>query len=170
MPLVDTSTNDPQSIPLLPAHQKLMTNIAMSVFLPGYDPSFLNEYQQLLIRFGDLIFPLLRHFKSTFPNNSTTKTANSSSSSTSMSSSSSPNFRQPPNFDFLEIHYQDLLNFTNNLPFFIPQITNNLSDLDKQKDLLFQMLFTWVRMFPSKLISCNKSDPPLIKMLHLFLN
>ena len=168
VPLVDTSTNDPQSIPLLPAHQKLMTNIAMSVFLPGYDPSFLNEYQQLLIRFGDLIFPLLRHFKSTFPNNSTTKTANSSSSSTSMSSSSSPNFRQPPNFDFLEIHYQDLLNFTNNLPFFIPQITNNLSDLDKQKDLLFQMLFTWVRMFPSKLISCNKSDPPLIKMLHLF--
>ena len=144
VPLVDASTTNPQDIPLLPAHQKLMTNIALSVFLPEYDPSFLGEYQQLLVRFGDLVFPLLHHYRSTSTMNA------------------------KPNYDFLQIHYHDLLNFTENLKFYIPQLTNTLSDLDSQKALLFQMLFSWVRMFPSRLIITNKSDSPLVKMLHLF--
>ncbi|RCK63071.1 hypothetical protein Cantr_10132 [Candida viswanathii] len=132
------------SIVLLPAHQRLMSNIAMSVFLPGYDPTFLSEYQKLLSRFGELIFPLLQHYKSTSVH------------------------LPKPNYDFLQTHYHELLDFTTSLNYFIPQITSNLSDLEKQKELLFQMLFTWVRMFPSRLISSSKSDPPLIKMLHLF--
>ncbi|KAL6454323.1 YPT32 GTP-binding protein YPT32/YPT11 [Candida maltosa Xu316] len=139
---------DPKTLILLPAHQKLMLNIAMSVYLPSYDPTFLSEYQTLLIRFGELVFPLLQHYKST---NTSDQTNNHN------------------NFAFLQTNYNHLLNFTNDtLNYYLPQLTENLSNLELQQSLLFEMVYKWVRIFPTKLIKINKKNDPLEKVLYLF--
>lgn len=40
---------------LIPVHLKLMENIQKSIYFPGYDPLFLNEYQIMLGSFGKLL-------------------------------------------------------------------------------------------------------------------
>lgn len=137
---------DPNSKVLIPTHKKLMVNIVMSIYLPGYDSHFLKEYQQLLTRFGELIFPLLHHYNST----------NSGAVAPEMVS-------------FVESNYNHLLSFTNDcLNHYISEINNTLSDINSQEELLFQMIYRWVRFFPARLIGSRKKSDPLEKMLYLF--
>ena len=137
---------DPNTKVLIPTHKKLMVNIVMSIYLPGYDSNFLKEYQQLLVRFGELIIPLLHHHNST----------NTAGGAQEMVS-------------FVESNYSHLLSFTNDcLNHYISEINNTLSDINSQEELLFQMIYRWVRFFPARLIGSRKKSDPLEKMLYLF--
>ncbi|EDK37863.2 hypothetical protein PGUG_01961 [Meyerozyma guilliermondii ATCC 6260] len=40
---------------LIPAHMQLMINIERSVYHPSYDPTFLNEFREKYIRFGEIL-------------------------------------------------------------------------------------------------------------------
>ncbi|EDK45149.1 hypothetical protein LELG_03328 [Lodderomyces elongisporus NRRL YB-4239] len=130
---------------LVPIHLKLMTNVAMSVYLPGYNPTFLYECRQLLTRFGDILLPMIDASRAT-------------------SSSRDYLIHQ-----FLEIKYRELFSFVNEaIDYYIPHLNANLADMELQQQLLYEMIMKWVRIFPGKFIANKKVQGPMEKMLYLF--
>ncbi|EGW34029.1 uncharacterized protein SPAPADRAFT_133833 [Spathaspora passalidarum NRRL Y-27907] len=138
---------------LIPVHLKLMTNIVRSVYLPSYDPTFLTEFQQMLSRFGDIVMPLLRHDddddddEDEDEEDSPTRTLHM----------------------FIQTKFNDLVEFTKDtIATYIPMINGHLRNVDLQQEILYDMLYRWVRMFPAKLITVRRNSDPLEAVLYLF--
>ncbi|KAI5962225.1 uncharacterized protein KGF55_003301 [Candida pseudojiufengensis] len=130
---------------LVSTHLKLMTNIVSSIHFPGYDPTFIIECQSLFIRFGEILLPMIEHSR-------TNSTSN-----------------QYLTHQFLELKYKELLKFLNeSIDHYLPQINNNLFDMELQQRLLYEMIIKWVRMFPGKFIANKKTQGPMEKILYLF--
>ncbi|CAK7895961.1 hypothetical protein CAAN1_03S01288 [[Candida] anglica] len=127
-------------IGLIPSHLLLMKNILRSVYLPGYDPTFLEEYSVALSKFGEI----LQFYLTQTPTVTTT-------------------------MKFLSTKYHNLVNFTNDtLQHYVPRINSNLSDINVQQDVLFEMVRRWVNLFPSRLSVITSSSDPMEKLLYLF--
>ncbi|KAI5954500.1 hypothetical protein KGF54_002275 [Candida jiufengensis] len=130
---------------LVPTHLKLMANIVSSIHFPGYDPTFIIECQSLFIRFGEILLPMIEHGK-----------VNSTSN-------------QYLTHQFLELKYKELLQFLNeSIEHYLPQINNNLFDMELQQRLLYDLIIKWVKMFPGKFIANKKTQGPMEKILYLF--
>ncbi|ODV64962.1 hypothetical protein HYPBUDRAFT_114957 [Hyphopichia burtonii NRRL Y-1933] len=128
---------------LIPIHLHLMTNVSRSIYLPGYNPQFLNEFQSMLISFGNIIKMINLQVESSNNKNQTLK--------------------------ILEPMYNDLMSFVNDsINDYLPKLTNNLKDIDIQQQTLFKMAHRWVRLQNSRLTTINSKYDPLEKILYLF--
>lgn len=126
---------------LIPSHLQLMKNIARSVYLPGYDPTFLQEYSQVLENFGEVLKWYISHCPT--PISETMR--------------------------FVHSKHSDLVNFNDDtINYYLPRLNGNLSDIDVQQEVLFEMVHRWVRLFPSKMLVITKKSHPLEKIIYLF--
>lgn len=133
---------------IITTHLKLMKNIARSVYLPGYDPALLIEFQSVLNNFSELIRPVINRVKNYVLSN---------------------NLAPVEKLRFVEEKLVDLIDFTDDcINKYIPAIYDNFSDIDKQQELLFDMIYRWVRFFPSRLTVITPASDPLEKVLYLF--
>ncbi|KAK6456413.1 uncharacterized protein RJT20DRAFT_145503 [Scheffersomyces xylosifermentans] len=133
---------------IIHVHLKLMNNIARSIYMPGYDPSFLHEFQSVLNEYGALVRPVINQMKEYTINN---------------------NLPPIKTLQFISLKVKDLTDYTNDtINNYIPRILENFSDLDMQQELLFDMIYRWVRFFPSRLSMITASSDPLEKVLYLF--
>ncbi|KAG7662956.1 uncharacterized protein J8A68_003506 [[Candida] subhashii] len=132
---------------LITVHLKLMTNIVRSIYLPSFNPGFLNEFRQMLIRFGELITSSIELQSQRYGNEA----------------------HNNEYFTFLKLKFDDLMNFTNDtINNFIPNVTANMSNLHVQQELLYDMIYRWVRLFPARLIAVRQSNDPFEQVLYLF--
>ncbi|RLV95393.1 hypothetical protein JA1_000929 [Spathaspora sp. JA1] len=144
---------------LIPVHLKLMTNIVRSVYLPSYDPTFLTEFRQLLSRFGDIVMPLLHREHS----------EDSDEEEDEVLLEDELEQQKRTFHIFIETKFNDLVSFTNDtINKYIPMINDHLRNVDLQQEILYDMLYRWVRMFPAKLITIRQNSDPLEAILYLF--
>ncbi|CAK9437206.1 uncharacterized protein LODBEIA_P15840 [Lodderomyces beijingensis] len=130
---------------LVPIYLKLMTNIARSIYLPGYNPTFLHELRHFLRRFGEILLPMIESARPT------------------------SNSREYLTHQFLGTKYRELYKFVNEaIDKYIPRINDNLHDMDLQRELLYEMISKWVKVFPGKFIASKKVQGPIEKVLYLF--
>lgn len=130
---------------LIPAYLRFMKNIERSVYYPGYDPTCLLEFQEVLVSFDAI---------------TQWHVACQARSSEDASSRRA---------DFLFGKYNDLCQFmSDTLSVYLPQINYNLDNLALQQQVLFEMLYRWVRFWPSRFLMINASTHPLEKILALF--
>lgn len=141
---------------LIPVHLKLMHNIEKSIYFPSYDPTFLNEYRQLLRTFGRILPQLtVNHVD----NNEGVSVLSPASPS-----SSSPEFK-----NYLLGIYDELVEFTDKaIDEYIPLINSNLDNVPLQQEMLFKMAYKWVRFYPSRLLVTNENYNLAEKILYLF--
>jgi len=138
-----------EKVPLLiPVHLKLMKNIARSIYLPGYDPSFLFEFKSVLTNFAEMVIPVLERVKQF---------------------TLSQNLPPIHSAQFVKLKLFDLLEFVNaTIDKHVPVINGNLDDMNIQEEVLFDMLYKWVRLFPSRLTVISRDTDLLEKVLYLF--
>ena len=138
-----------EKVPLLiPVHLKLMKNIARSIYLPGYDPSFLFEFKSVLTNFAEMVLPVLDKVNEV-----------------TLSQNLPPNYSSP----FVKLKLLDLLEFVNaTIDKHVPVINGNLDDMSIQEEVLFDILYNWVRLFPSRLTVVSRDTDLLQKVLYLF--
>lgn len=130
---------------LISAYLRFMKNIERSVYYPGYDPMCLLEFQEELVNFDAI---------------TQWHVARQASPSDDASSR---------RVDFLLGKYNDLCQFmSDTLSVYLPQINYNLDNLALQQQVLFEMLYRWVRFWPSRFLMINASTHPLEKILALF--
>ncbi|CCE88586.1 Piso0_001355 [Millerozyma farinosa CBS 7064] len=128
------------------SHLKLMVNVIRSVYLEGYDPTFLEEFRTMLKRFG----AILRGYNELYD-------------------VSNLDAKGIETVKFVHKKYNDLLSFANDaIDSFIPTVNNNLGNLDIQQQCLFDMCYKWVRLFPVRLMVITAKSDPLEKVLYLF--
>lgn len=129
---------------LVPVHLTLMTNVCRSVYMPGYDPHFLHDFNSMLISFGNLIRMIKIETEGSDAANNKT-------------------------FKFVETMFDQLSSFLNDtINLYVPTITHHLSDFDVQQETLFTMARRWVCLQPSKLTVITRNADPLEKLLYLF--
>lgn len=140
-------TKNGQPLPfMIMMHLEILKNIVRSVYLPAYDPSFLNEYRSMLKSFGNILNIL------------------STSSTTAALDNKDIDTQK-----FLEAKYADLIAFTNEtIDVFLPTINNNLGNLDIQQQALFDMLHKWVRIFPARSMFISNENDPVENILFFF--
>lgn len=128
------------SLSLVPIHLQLMTNIAKSVYLPAYNTSFLDEYQEMLGSFGMLLLDI--------------KARSINSHET---------------WSFVKEEYDQLSRFCNEaLENYIPHVNDSLHNLESQEDLFFRIFRKWARHQSARLLMVNKRSDPIEKVLYLF--
>lgn len=125
---------------LIPIHLRLMTNVARTVYLPGYGTLFLYEFENMFARFGSL----LSHAEAALN-------------------------RADGNLRFLRKKYNDLLLFSkDSIRHHLPALDSHLDDIEYQEDVLFTMFNRWSRLQPAKFLSLNSRAEGLEKVLNLF--
>ncbi|KAK6464417.1 hypothetical protein DFJ63DRAFT_311722 [Scheffersomyces coipomensis] len=123
-------------------HLKFMKNIMRSIYLPGYDPSFIYEFRTILLQFGQILKPIIK-LKHTSNN--------------------------PSTLEFIDSKYNNLINIVDDsIEKYFPILLNNLTDIKIQQQVLYDMLYSWVRFYPSRLLVITESSDPLEKILYLF--
>ncbi|KAI3405968.2 hypothetical protein KGF56_001187 [Candida oxycetoniae] len=128
---------------IIPVYLRLVTNVSMSVYIPGYNPSFLSECQHLLTKFGEILLPIVTRSTSTLEEYSTHR--------------------------FLYLKYHELLAFLNDaIQHYIPQLNESLADMELQQRLLYEIIMRWVKIFPGRFIAGRKSQGIMEKILYLF--
>lgn len=138
--------------PIIGVHLQLMKNITRSVYLPAYDPEFLKEYQQILRKFGTSLKKYMTESLEKLEQLSPAEA-----------------YLESERLAFLELKLDDLSGFVNHtIKKYIPEINLSLDNIDKQKVLLFDMVYTWVRLLPSRLLIITPNMTPLLKVVYLF--
>lgn len=136
---IDLSIKRGQTPPILiPVHLRLMHNIEKSIYFPGYDPTFLNEYRQKLTQLGKII-----------------KQVN-------LSHDQQLSQTIQKDFDNLSDYTDKTLNE------YLPILMANLEDNSVQEEFLFRMTSKWVRLFPSRLLVITKKAHIIEQVLYLF--
>ncbi|KAK6202909.1 uncharacterized protein RJT21DRAFT_112844 [Scheffersomyces amazonensis] len=121
-------------------HLNLMKNVMRAAYLPSYDPTFVYEFRTVLVQFGMILKPLKLYQDDS---NTTLK--------------------------FINSKYDDLINYVDDsLEKYFPVLLNNTDDIDIQQQVLYDMLYSWVRFFPSRLLVVNENSDPIEKILYLF--
>lgn len=129
--------------PLVPVHLRLVTNIARTVYLPAYPQNFLFEYEQMLVRFGNLLHATVAGL------------LRDSLYSTLL---------------FIQTTYSDLCQFCNEtLRLYLPTINANLDNIPVQEDVFFTMFRKWANHAPSRLMVVSQATDPLEKVFNLFV-
>lgn len=124
---------------LIPIHLKLMHNIEKSIYFPGYDPTFLIEYQTKLHEFGKILNKL------------------------------NSNQIDPHLLKLLKKYYENLVDFINvTLKEYLPILLSNLTNNSIQQEILFRMTSKWVRLFPSPLLLITERSHIIEMILYLF--
>ncbi|EGV60907.1 hypothetical protein PSN45_001300 [Yamadazyma tenuis] len=123
---------------LIPIHLRLMHNIEKSIYFPGYDPTFLQEYQVSLAEFGKFL------------------------SQTSMPGNPELYAILRKNYQNLwEFTHTTLSEY-------LPVLISQLEDNTIQQEILFRMTSRWVRLFPSRFLIIDDSAPLSEKVLYLY--
>lgn len=131
---------------LIPMHLQLMKNIVRSVYMPGYDASFLRELRGVMRNFGCILKSMVAD----------------------LLTSTSINTHDANILKISELHFDHLYGFTNDtINKFVPLINLTLDDIQKQKECLFDMIYTWIRLLPSSLSIMSTGMHPIQKILYL---
>ncbi|ODV81251.1 uncharacterized protein CANTADRAFT_5207 [Suhomyces tanzawaensis NRRL Y-17324] len=140
--------NNTQIHMLIPVHLRLMKNIVRSIYLPSYDPTFLTEFHAILLEFAAAAQAKIDY-------------VNAYNSSQSLPHNDTLEFVQLKAHDLI-IYVEKTINE------YLPTIAANLTNVDIQQEVLFEMVSKWVRLNPSKLTVVNHATEPLEKVLYLF--
>lgn len=125
---------------LIPIHLQLMTNVARTVYLPGYGTLFLYEFESMFARFGALLDRAERALT-----------------------------RSDTNLVFLRRKYNDLLLFSkDSIRHHLPALDAHMDDIELQEDILFTMFNRWSKLQPPRFLAANSCAEGLEKVLNLF--
>ncbi|KAG5420716.1 hypothetical protein I9W82_002597 [Candida metapsilosis] len=126
---------------------KLVTNILMAGNLPAYDPILLTDARELLNAYGDILFHVCERVASSLPSDD----------------------KRVQTSQFLQLKYHQLLQFLNEvIDIYFPQINANITNVEVQQDLLYQMLTKWLIIYPSRLLFPTVSQGPFELLMYLF--
>lgn len=125
---------------LIPIHLQLMTNVARTVYLPGYGTLFLYEFESMFARFGAVLERAERALDG-----------------------------KQENLIFLRRKYNDLLLFSkDSIRHHLPALDSHMDDIEYQEDVLFTMFNRWSKLQPPRFLAANSCAEGLEKVLNLF--
>ncbi|QEL59982.1 hypothetical protein CJJ09_002069 [Candidozyma auris] len=125
---------------LIPIHLQLMTNVARTVYLPGYGTSFLYEFESMYARFGAIL---------------------------DRAEKCSP--QAGSNLALLKKKYNELLSFSKDaIRHHLPALDSHMDDIEYQEDVLFTMFNRWSKLQPPRFLVATSRAEGLEKVLNLF--
>lgn len=131
---------------MISVHSETLKTILRSIYIPAYVPSFLNEFGYMVTTFGNILNSLNSTCADRVLDNKTLET-----------------------LKFIEIYYKDLMSYSKDIiTTYIPKINNNLDNLEIQQQALFEILHTWVRIFPLKAMYITPGTDPVVNVMCLF--
>lgn len=121
-------------------HTQLVGNISRTIYFPAYDPTFLLEFEHMLLCLRGFLSRVLLAVT------------------------------DARTFDFilktLE-EFQHICHDTNTT--YIPVANSNLHDLKRQTEVTFTLFHRWARFNPARLMATRRSTDPLEKLLNIFV-
>lgn len=125
---------------LIPIHLQLMTNVARTVYLPGYGTLFLYEFESMYARFG----AILDRAEKCLP-------------------------QAGSNLALLKKKYNELLLFSKDaIRHHLPALDSHMDDIEYQEDVLFTMFNRWSKLQPPRFLVATSRAEGLEKVLNLF--
>lgn len=134
----------------IPLHLQLMKNSMKLIYFPATLILTLHEYLQFLKNFVSLVDPYLTRSRSVREDAALQK-------------------HKDHGYEFIHLKLLDLLEFiTDVVETYSDAVNDNLDDMQTQQEILFRMMYKWVRFFPSQLLLLHKGRLPLYTLTYLF--